>query len=203
VRRSGRGLLRRRSLYISPLFSAFHSYLILVCTRSLASFLLYGAMRCFPILGLTPSLDVFPSHWSHLCCASTASISPPSFDGMDISRQRVPPHVAHCISHRNGWSALLRCSSCPLDCSSQLGQSPYAFDNIQAIQHIHTALSAALIRSRLGVAAYYGITRLHTTRRRNGSTGQSVTPLVHVRTSTRSVIGGSLLRSDAVQRSTS
>jgi hypothetical protein len=70
-------------------------------------------VRCFPILGLTPSLHVFPSHWSHLCCASTASSSPPSLDGMDLSRQRVPPHVAHCISHQIGCSAvaLLQLSS--------------------------------------------------------------------------------------------
>jgi hypothetical protein len=115
-------------------------------------------MRCFPILGSTPSLDVFPSHWSHLCCASTASISPPSLDGMDLSHQRVPPHVAHCISHKNGWSALLRCSSCPLDCSSQLGPTPHAHDTIQAIQHIHTTLSAAHTRTRLCAAVHYGIT---------------------------------------------
>jgi hypothetical protein len=115
-------------------------------------------MRCFPILGLTPSLGIFPSHWSHLCCASTASISPPSLDGMDISHQHVPPHVAHCISHRNGWSALLRCSSCPLDCSSQLGPTPHALDTIQAIQHIHTTLSAAPTRSRPCAAVHYGIT---------------------------------------------
>jgi hypothetical protein len=128
------------------------------CTRSLDSFLLHDAMRCFPILGLTPSLDVFPSHWSHLCCAPTASISPPSLDGMDISHQRVPPHVAHCISHRNGSSALMRYSSCPLDCSSQLGPTPHAHDTIQAIQHIHTTLSAAPTRSRLCAAVHYGIT---------------------------------------------
>jgi hypothetical protein len=115
-------------------------------------------MRCFPILGWTPSLDVFPSHWSHLCCASTASISPPSLDGMDISHQRMPPHVVRCISHRNGWSALLRCSSCPLDCSSQLGPTPHALDTIQAIQHIHTTLSAAPTRSRPCAAVHYGIT---------------------------------------------
>jgi hypothetical protein len=98
---------------------------------------------------LTPSLDVFPSHWSHLCCASTASISPPSLDGMDLSHQRVPPHVARCISHRNGWSALLRCSSCPLDCSSQLGPTPHALDTIQTIQHIHTTLCSAHTLSTL------------------------------------------------------
>jgi hypothetical protein len=115
-------------------------------------------MRCFPILGLTPSLDVFPSHWSHLGCAFTASISPPSLDGMDISHQHVPPHIARCISHRNDWSALLRCFSCPLDCSSQLGPTPHTHDTIQAIQHIHTTLSAVLTRSRLCAAVHYGIT---------------------------------------------
>jgi hypothetical protein len=118
-------------------------------------------MRCFPILGVILSLDFFPSHWSHLCCASTASISPPSLDGMDISHQRVPPHLAHSISHRNGWSALLRCSSCTLDFASQLGPTPHAHDTIQAIQHIHTTLFAALIRSRLCTAAHYGITLMH------------------------------------------
>jgi hypothetical protein len=72
-------------------------------------------MRCFPILGLTPSLHVFPSHWSHLSCASTASISPPSLDGKDISHQRVPPHVAYVrhIYHQNPrpYFTLLPCIS--------------------------------------------------------------------------------------------
>jgi hypothetical protein len=91
---------------------------------------------------------------------------------MDLSHQRVPPHVAHCISHRNGWSARprLRCSSCPLDCSSQLGPTPHAHDTIQAIQLIHTTLSAALTRSRLCAAVHYGITSRSLTSTRNNTT---------------------------------
>jgi hypothetical protein len=44
----------------------------------------------------------------------------------------------------------------------QLGQSPRALDTIQAIQHIHTTLSAALIRSRICTVAHlvYGITTI-------------------------------------------
>jgi hypothetical protein len=116
-------------------------------------------MRCFPILGLTPSLDVFPSQWSHLCCASTASISPPSLDGMDISHQRVPPHVARSMYQSQEWlvsaAALLQLSSRLLVTTRA---NTHAHDTIQAIQHIHTTLSAALTRSRLCAAVHYGIT---------------------------------------------